>query len=263
MKHLKHTGGAFLTIALLLLFPFFSSAQVTLYATDHKVEPDQDFSVEVKVKNFNDIVGCQFSMAWNEDILRLKDAHDLNPSMPSAFETFNLNAADTGHLAFVWAHPALSEVSLEDDATMFVLDFEVETNQTVTDSILFVETPVAVEIADMDENVLDVTFQAGVIEVDGVSSILQRRGAETLSITSAPNPFQSATEVNLNFHRRANAAISLYAPDGKLLFSQPSRAYPTGTFPLELPGGLFRQAGTYLLKVHSTDFIISHKLMAQ
>lgn len=263
MKQTNHAAGVLLAMVLSLLMPTLSEAQLTIYATSHTVQPDEDFTVEIRVKEFSEIIGCQFSVEWDESLLRLKEAGNLNPNMETAFENFNLTAVDTGQLGFAWFDLSLADLTIEDDTPLFTMEFEVQTNQSVTDSITFGGVPVEVEVADKDENVLDVNFEAGVIEVDGISSILERRGEETLRIQSFPNPFVGVPELSLQFQRPAKAAISLYAPDGTLLYTQPAAYFPKGNQHLDLPGSLFAVAGTYLLKVHSTDFIITHKLIAQ
>ena len=263
MKQTNHFAGAFLAIVLLLLIPTLSEAQLTIYATSHTVQPDEDFIVEVRVREFSEIIGCQFSLEWDESLLRLKEAADLNPAMETSFDNFNLTAVDTGQLGFAWFDLSLADLTLEDDTPLFTMEFEVLTNQMVTDSITFGGVPIEIEVADKEENVLDVNFEAGVIEIDGISSILERRGEETLHIQSFPNPFAGAPQLSLQFHRSATASISLYAPNGALLHTKPAAFFPKGDQRLELPGRLFSIPGTYLLKVHSTDFIITHKLIAQ
>lgn len=263
MKQTNHAAGVFLAIVLLLLVPTLSEAQVTIYATSHSVEPDQDFTVEIKVKDFSEIIGCQFSVEWDESNLRLKEAGGLNPAMETAFENFNLSAVDTGQLGFAWFDLSLADISFEDDTPLFTMEFEVITDQTVTDSVRFGSVPIEVEIADKNENILDVSFEPGIIEIDGISSILERRGRETLTIESLPNPFVGTPQIQLAFHRPTTATVGLYTANGALVYTQPATFYPIGTQRLDLPKGLFPVPGIYLLKVHSTDFIITHKLIAQ
>jgi hypothetical protein len=263
MTQTKYTAGAFLAVVLSLFMPTFLEAQVTIYATDHTVQPGEEFEVEIRVRDFSEIIGCQFSVEWNENHLRLKEAGNLNPDLETALDNFNLSAVDTGQLGFAWLDLSLANLTFEDDTPLFTMEFEVITDQTVTDSIFFGGVPVAVEVADKDENVLDVTFEAGTIQIDGISSVLERNGQETLSITSSPNPFVAAPQIMLDFHRSTTATLSLYHPNGQLVYTQPASFYAEGEHNLRLPDEAFTASGIYLLKVHSTDFIITHKMIAQ
>lgn len=263
MIQTNHAAGVLLAIVLSLFIPTFLEAQVTVYATNHTVQPGEDFEVEIRVRGFSEIIGCQFSIEWNENHLRLKEAGNLNPELETALDNFNLSAVDTGQLGFAWLDLSLADLTFEDDTPLFTLEFEVVTDQTSTDSIFFGGVPVAVEVADKDENVLDVDFEAGIIQIDGVSSILERRGQGTLNITSSPNPFVASPQIELDFHRSTTATLSLYHPNGQLVYTQPASVFAEGEHNLRLPDEVFTASGIYLLKVHSTDFIITYKMIAQ
>ena len=255
--------GALLAVPfLLLLLPYCVSAQVAVYATNHTVMPDEEFTVEIKVQNFDSVIGCQFSISWDTTLFRLKDGSGLlNTELESFIENFTYAEVDSGYLGFLWFDPALESVSLEDDATLFSVNFEVLEEESTIDSIRFSEFPVIVEFANAQEEELEVDFISGAVSIEGITDLLNRKGKETVAITCAPNPFEKQTQVNLDFRQRVNrASLRIINAQGQVVM-QREQSFDQGVHTLELNRKVFGQAGNYYLEIKSTDFIVTYKLI--
>ncbi|MEQ8704301.1 MAG: cohesin domain-containing protein [Phaeodactylibacter sp.] len=253
---------AFLAVPFLLFLPFCVSAQVAVYATNHTVIPDEEFTVEIKAQNFDSVVGCQFSVAWDTTLFRLKeDSGVLSSELESFIENFNYSQADSGYLGFLWFDPGIQPVSLEDDATLFTIGFEVVEEESTIDSIRFAAFPVMVEFANADEEELDVDFISGAISIEGISDLLDRQGRETVLVSCAPNPFAKQTQISLDFKQRVDrATLRIINAQGEVVM-QREQSFDQGLHMLDLDRKVFGQSGQYYLEIKSTDFIVTHKLI--
>ena len=253
---------AFLAVPFFLILPFCVSAQVAVYATSHTVTPDEEFTVDIKVQNLDSVVGCQFSINWDTTLFRLKeDSGVLNTELESFIENFNYAQIDSGYLGFLWFDPAIEPTSLEDDATLFSVDFEVVGEESTIDSIRFSGFPVIVEFANAQEEELDVDFIPGAISIEGISDLLDRTAKETVAISCAPNPFEKQTQVSLDFKRRVDqGTLRIINAQGQVVM-QREQPFDEGLHTLELDRNVFGQSGNYYLEIKSTDFIVTHKLI--
>ena len=251
-----------LTVLSLLSFPFCLTAQIAVYATSHTVVPDEDFTVVIKAQNFDSVVGCQFSVSWDTTLFKLKEeGAAIGSGLESFTQNFNYSEVDSGYLGFLWFHPAVEPVSLDDDATLFTLDFKVIEEESRVDSIRFSGFPVIVEFANLQEEELEVNFSSGAISIEGISDLLDRSGREAVSITSAPNPFVKQTRVSLDFkHRVDRASLRIINAQGGVLL-QRDQAFDQGLHVLDFSRSIFGQSGNYYIEIKSTDFIVTHKLI--
>lgn len=254
--------GAFLAVLLFLLLPFCVAAQVAVYATNHTVTPDEEFTVEIKVQDFDSVIGCQFSVSWDTTLFKLKeDSGILNAELESFIDNFNYSKADSGYLGFLWFDPAVTPTTLEDDATLFAIDFEVVEEESNTDSIRFSGFPVSIEFANAQEEQLQVDFSSGSISIEGITDLLDRKGKETVAVTCAPNPFEKQTRISLDFKQRVErATLRIINAQGEVVL-QREQSFDQGLHQLDFDRELFGQSGNYYVEIKSTDFIVTHKLI--
>jgi|AntRauTorckE5430_2_1112549.scaffolds.fasta_scaffold10644_1 hypothetical protein len=253
---------ALLAVPLLLFLPFCVTAQVAVYATNHTVTPDEEFTVEIKAQNFDSVVGCQFSVTWDTTLFKLKEESGvLGSDLESFIENFNYSQADSGYLGFLWFDPAIQPLTLDDDATLFTIDFEVVEEESRIDSIRFSAFPVIVEFANAQEEELDVDFSSGSIRIEGISDLLDRRGKETVSIACAPNPFIKQTQISLDFKQGVErASLRIINAQGEVVL-QREQSFNQGLHLLDFDRKIFGQSGNYYVEIKSTDFIVTHKLI--
>lgn len=260
MKQIANSARCTLVAALFFILPSLAAAQVTVYASSHTVLPDENFTVSIKVINFDSIAGCQFSVSWDTTLFRLQEAGNLNENLSTIVENFNYSEADSGYLGFLWFEPAVQPISLEDDATLFTIDFEVLEDNTTLDSIRFTDFPVVVEFANANEQTLDVGFIPGAVQIDGINNIRRRNAAAWLAITSGPNPFHKETLVTLDFKQGTEAEVVIYDAQGQQI-RRVSNYYAPGQHPLEIDAESLGGPGAYLLRVTAEEFELSHKLL--
>lgn len=263
MTYNTYIGRYILAVVLLSSIPFLSIAQVAVQATSHTVVPDEEFTVDIRGIDFNDILGCQFSVEWDESAFTFVEVTNIHEVFEDApLNPFGTASVDTGHLAFQYADFSLNGISLGDTATLFSIKLKTIEDNSGEYIVNFTDTPTAVEVSNTNEEVLDVEFFEGTITIDGISDLLEQNASKYVQITSNPNPFRDNTTVNIKWKRAtADAQINIYDPAGKAIFTM-QQSFQRGEHKLDLPEGLFAQPGIYLLKVQSADLMTTYKLIA-
>ncbi|MCB0557232.1 MAG: T9SS type A sorting domain-containing protein [Phaeodactylibacter sp.] len=254
------TVRVILSVALWLFLPTFSQAQVSILATDQIVQPNQVFTVDIKGVGFTDILTCQFSVTWDSTAFQFLSTGNLNPAFEDyPLEHFGMPA--NGTLGFSWIDFSLAGIALVDSSTLFSLQFKAIQEESGEYAIGFAGFPTAIEVADIDENILTVEFHEGNIRIDGVSGLLPQNASEYVTVNCAPNPFREQTQVQLDFLRSTSARISINGPNGALLFEEQD-FFSAGLNTLNFSKDVFSQAGVYLLTIQSKDFLVTRKLIA-
>jgi hypothetical protein len=249
-------------LALMYLMPTLLFSQVAVTATDHTVQPNQEFTVSVRAANFTNILTCQFSMSWDSTAFEFLGTEGLAPIfLPYPFPHFGFAETDSSKMGFSWADLTLGGVNLDDGAQLFAVKFKVITETSGDYAFSFGDTPTSMEMADVGENVLEVTYEDGNIRVEGTSSVLVPERAEQVRIQCAPNPFRALPQVRAEFAQAAQVRISLYGVTGQQLY-EASRFFPSGIHELDFPGGLFKQPGHYWLTIQGEGFSVTHQLIA-
>ena len=263
MTNLTYTVRLWMFVFAVLLLPSINYAQVGVTASNHTVLPDETFTVDIIALDFNNILGMQFSVAWDSAAFEFVEVTNVNEAIEDApLNPFGLDFIDNGNIGFQWVDFALNGISLGEEAVLFSITFKTIENQSGEYSISFTDFPTAVEVADTEENVLEVDFTEGIITIDGINSgLLEQKASEYVDITNHPNPFARNTTVSMNWIQAADVQLTILNPVGEVCF-QKNAFFATGQHQLNLSEELFVQSGVYLLKIKSTDFIATYKLIA-
>ncbi len=261
MIHFTYTVRVILAVAFLLYFPSFTEAQVSIYASDHTVQPEETFTVDVTARGFQNILGSQFSVSWDSMAFEFRGAENLNEAfLDYPFDQFSFAQVSQGRLGFLWFDFSLAGISIEDDDILFSIRLKALQEESGTHTFGFGGEPTAIEVADTAENVLEVEFFEGTLIIEGVSDIRNKNKASLVQINSAPNPFKEQTQVDIQFLRPVSAHITIHDVLGATLY-QESANYQSGPHRLNFSRDIFPQAGTYFLKVRSEGILVTHKLI--
>ena len=261
MIYFTYSVRTTLAVAFLLYFPSITEAQVSIYANDLTVQPEETFSVDVTAQGFQNILACQFSVSWNSIAFEFKGAENLHPVFEDyPLDHFGFAQISQGKLGFSWIDFSLAGVSIQEDDILFSVRLKTLKDESAAYTFSFGGDPTAIEVADTAETVLDVEFFEGIITVDGISNIRNKNRPDLVQVNSSPNPFKEQTQVDINFLRPASAHITIHNLLGAMLYEE-SADFQSGLYTLKLSKDIFPQAGTYLLKVQSEDFLVTHKLI--
>ena len=261
MIYFTYTVRTALAVAFLLYFPSIIEAQVSIYANDLTVQPEETFTVDVTAQGFQNILACQFSVSWDSMAFEFKGAENLNEVFEDyPLDHFGFAQISQGKLGFSWIDFSLAGVSVQADDILFSVRLKTLREESAMYTFNFGGDPTAIEVADTAENILDVAFYEGVITIDGISSIRNKNRPDLVQVNSSPNPFKEKTQVDIHFLRPVSAHITIHNLLGATLYEE-SANFKSGLHTLNLSKDIFPQAGTYLLKVQSEDFLVTHKLI--
>ncbi len=209
---------------------------VQLYHEDIKVGKYQSrIIVPIRVRNFRQLLGGQFTLHFNPEALRLVGVEKGLSSLE-----YGINHAAAGNISFLWANPQLVGETLADGSLLVNLilekkqDFESE-SLTITSDI----TPVEAYDSDMRLHSMEKTSGRLV-------------SAEPLPIAwnISPNPSTGKTVLQYNASESALLTCRLMTTTGKTVFTQRLTANAgNNQWPLNFNQSGKLAAGVYYLKV--------------
>ncbi len=131
---------------------------------DITANPGDSIEVDITVADFTDLIGGQFSMNYDSNVLNYRRLKNLNGIIPPPFVLGPPNI-DEGDLRFTWNDPGSNPQSLPDGSLLYTLVFDVVGDPCDSSVIEFSNDPIRIEILDKD--VEDV----GMIQEDGIFKI--------------------------------------------------------------------------------------------
>ena len=115
----------------------------------------------VKMNNFNNLVGVQFTLAWDDTVLDYVDVDNFNGPLNVNASNFGtpdqVNIPDNA-LTFSWSDPFVTGQTIPDGSVIFEVCFDVIGNTCDSSSISFINTPTIVELITLDGPVPYVTI---------------------------------------------------------------------------------------------------------
>lgn len=125
--------------------------------------------VPVKVSDFANVAGFQFSINWNSSELSFCGVEDLNPAFSnfgnSNFVPSSSNGFASDRLSVLWFDSFITGVSLADNSTLFNLCFQTSGLPGSVAPVQFSDSPTAREIVDSNGQPLPSSFQNGSVTV--------------------------------------------------------------------------------------------------
>ena len=87
--------------------------------------------IPIRVKNFKNIMGMQYTLNFNSDVLELKSVENNNIGAE-----YNIDYSEEGKLPFLWVNPKSEATTLSDSSVLFELVFNKKSNFTNEDITL-------------------------------------------------------------------------------------------------------------------------------
>ena len=139
-------------------------ATFTLTASDMVAEKNSEVCVEVKAKDFHEILSMQYSMNWDVNVLKFKEVRGYNlPGMSK--NNFGEHLVDQGMLTFSWYDPNLRGLSKPDGIKLYEVCFEAAGEPGSKSKIEFSGKPTLIEIANGTGVFLDLRTENGTVEI--------------------------------------------------------------------------------------------------
>jgi len=235
-----------------------SFGSLTIEIENQKANYGDLIEIPVKVKNFNQISGYQFTIEWN-----CNDFEFISVDNLSLASSFGLNFVNQGKLSTLWNSDNSLGVNLQDGSVIFKIILKAK-NSSFTLSPIFINSSITQGKA----------FNANLEELDIISNQTVLTLNELLGITDSdesytylivyPNPVNQDTYIEFYNNESQNISISIYDILGKEIIKQ-DEYFEKGLQRIKL----FKQnfdannlkSGNYLLKLKFKNKIINKKIV--
>lgn len=140
-------------------------AALTLAVSNLNAQKGEQVCVTVTAKNFEQIISMQYSMKWDEKVLKFKELKSFG--LPGLNQNnFSAHLAAKGTLTYSWYDPHLKGATKPDGATLYELCFEIVGEPGAKSQFEFNSLPTVVEIANSSGVFLELKTEGGMVEVN-------------------------------------------------------------------------------------------------
>lgn len=143
----------------------YSPLEVVVRATEAKAAKGASVCLPVTVANFNQIIGMQFSIHWDKQLLNFQEVKNFNLPKMSA-SNVGANRTSEGILTVLWLDEMLKGATLKDGETLFELCFVAKGNPGQSSTIKITDQPTAIEIINARDQVLNLKAVAGKVTIE-------------------------------------------------------------------------------------------------
>jgi hypothetical protein len=140
------------------------AAALTLSATNKTVDKGTQVCVEVRAKDFQQILTMQYSMKWDKNVLKFKEVKSFGlPGM--SVQSFGTHLAEKGILTYSWYDANIRGISKPDGHKLYEVCFEVTGQPGSKSYFQFTDYPTIIEISNSAGNFLELKSENGLIKV--------------------------------------------------------------------------------------------------
>lgn len=234
-----------------------AQANVHFVAPNMSVEPGTYFMAPIKVAGFRRIVGVQYSMNWNPEVLRFDGIFNpaLNAGVP---ENFGLSGIENGVLTFSWYDPTLAGMTLQDSASLYLVRFQAIGAANVSSTFTFGNTPTTKEVVDTSFQAITAGFHDGLITIMSPNSMANIEEGRVSIRECTPNPVREGAFFEVRLNEATRLVWTLYAPNGGEVYTESTQLangihrIPLRVEKMDVPGAyyckFFFEDGTYISK---------------
>ncbi len=230
-------------------------AQVTLSTTSHQVERGDIFAVDVKAKGFAGLISMQYTIKWDSTVLRLLSIGDykLEYLDDDKFGAFS------DALTFAWIDQSTMGINMDDDATLYTIQFEAITDAGST-IFEFTDSPTAIEIVDSNSELVELIGEGGTIQVGEMTSVEQLATYGMHLHQNDPNPFRNETSIKLDVNDAFEGEFAVFDQSGKKIYSD-YKTFTSGTHVIKLQSDLFPAAGVYYYQLLTENITRTKRML--
>ena len=247
------------------LFSNIATSQVTFWADTVYADPGKKVYVPIRVADFVEITGFQFSVQWDPSVLQYDTA--TNFGLPN-FDASSISAdADTiasGKIGVLWFGSGSMGATVADGTSVLELVFNVI--GTIGDSSLieFTESPVPFEVLDKAQNNIGLEPISGVVRVMkepvGTTDLYSNCNGFSL-YNPDPNPFQATSTIK--WESPVNNKVNVFITDmaGKRVYNVNNYINIKGRNQITLSSNDLPGPGTYIFGIQSEGNLVTRKII--
>ena len=155
-------------IAGLMITVFSLTAQPEFTISSATADNGQMVEIDVVIDDYIDLISLQFSMNWDPGVLTFQDVINVTDGLPGFNASSSINAdVANGNLTVSWFEASLTPVTLPNGTNLYTLQFLVIGDPCDVSDVVISGTPLAIEIADADENNVGADVNNGSVMIPG------------------------------------------------------------------------------------------------
>jgi hypothetical protein len=240
----------------LMLLPL-ASQNADFFVEDLTSETGGQISVSVRANGMSDLVGIQFSLSWDTEILEYRGVSNI--TLDGAIEdNFNQTQIDSGRIGYLEVDSDLNGFDLEDSVLLFSLNFMPKSNNSATTAIAFAQMPLKFSGMDVMNNRIDTVTTDGTIVLEGTSSLHAFAGDPRFSVS--PNPFTRFVRMKTSLNYGGPAVLGILDLSGQLISSRTINL-SAGNNVTELQAQDFPGEGAYIIRLITDREQLHRKLI--
>ena len=168
-----------------------SVGEISFYTEGQNVSMGDIITVPVKVKDFQNVSGYQFTLNWDASAFELQNVNN------AALENFYGNQQiANGKLSVMWSSEIQNGITLNDDSVVFKLTFKVIGNSNPNQTFVFNSTITKSEGYNNQLQALVINGYTSNDFIIGSSvGITEKPELEFKLLQNVPNPFNEQTEI--------------------------------------------------------------------
>lgn len=204
----------------------------------------------VKVTNFDSIVGAQFVIQWDTQVLSFIAAFAYNlPNMTT--DDFGLGETQNGILRFAWESSSVSNgTTVPDSTNIFFLKFTVTGQVNQGSALTFTEIPPTVfeviQVGQPPLNMGNCALTNGFVAVGYTVGVTEMGDQNSLPVAIFPNPFFNSTTAFIDLDTGSDVQLTLTDATGQLVWEK--RLFlPPGQNGMEIASDQLQENGIYFL----------------
>jgi hypothetical protein len=216
-------------------------------------------NVPVKVSNFNNISGYQFTMNWNPN-----DFEFVGIDNNALTGNYGTNQVLSGKITALWSTENANGQSIADGSIIFTLKLKVINQANVYSPVEINSAITAAEAYNSNLDQLTIVTTSANIAINSSTSVADINKESYYLLQNSPNPFSENTNITFNLPENQKVSLVIYNLLGEEVYNF-SGTYSKGTHSLNWNGkNQYNKAlsnGNYLLKMQAGDFIANRKLI--
>jgi len=235
-----------------------ATGEVKFLVDEYTVMPGDEILVPVKVKDFNNVAGYQFTLSWNPNVLSFVEVN--SQSVNGHYGKLKTNE---GLLTTSWNSETGDALTLNDEAVLFELNFSV-TGETNSYSEIKIGSELTASEAYNDRlDLLTVIPTNGMVNVGDATGIFNSKSS-IFNLKVQPNPFSTSTNIIFGLPRKETARIAVYNLQGKQIRYWQAE-YEAGGHTIEWAGdddaGNSLSKGLYYVMIMTKNFSKGMKVL--
>ncbi len=219
-----------------------TSADINLIVGSANVVGNQNFDIDITVRQFNEITTGQFSVNWNTELANFVSLKNLNTTLGLTNDNFNATQTSSGKLGFLWDSP--TPINLPDNTRLFTISFKAKSNGIANISIT--DDPVGKYFENKNKESLNIIVTTGTLTVPTEDDLVSSK------INVYPNPSSGVFNIESAYDDIKN--LEVRSLDGRLVQS-------ISKFEGEILDLSYFTPGNYLIQGFINEYPFTKKLV--